>query len=442
MASKKFNFTKAQIDALPVPSKGKRAYYSDEKETGLIIDIRPSGSKSFYLYKKINGKPERVLLGNYPDMKIPEARKAAAIKKGEIAHGINPQEERRKIRKEITFGEFFDQYMERYSKPHKKSWRYDQREVDKFLSHWLKRKFSSITKHEVRKLHEEIREKNGLYQANRILERVRSIYNKAIEWGWDGINPTSGIKKYKEKSRDRFIQPNEMPLLFNALSIEENDTARDYILISLMTGARKSNVLGMQWAEINWEQKFWRIPETKNGEAVTIPLIDQAIDLLTKRKDKTRSKWVFEGTGASGHLADPKKSWNRIRQRATLELWKQTPELASLIREVEEQLNNANNYGFTINKLFTSTLKEAEQRGIQLPSGLIDLRLHDIRRTLGSYQAITGASLPIIGKTLGHKSMNSTAVYARLNDDPIRDSISKAANAMFELGTTHKTAEA
>jgi integrase len=61
----------------------------------------------------------------------------------------------------------------------------------------------------------------------------------------------------------------------------------------------------------------------------------------------------------------------------------------------------------------------------------MDIRLHDLRRTFGSYQAITGASLPIIGKTLGHKSQVSTQVYARLNDDPVRDSMEKAASAMF-----------
>lgn len=271
----KFNFTQPAIENVSLPSKGKRAYYRDDKEAGLVLDVRSSGSKSFYLYKKINGKPERIFLGQYPDMKIPEARKACAIKKGEIAHGKNPQEEKRKIRQEITLGEIFQDYMEKYSKPYKKSWKYDEQEIPVYLGHWFSRKMSSITKHEVRELHNSIRNKTfkkngrsrgGHYQANRALERLRALYNKAIEWGWDGTNPTNGIKKFREKSRDRFIQPNELPLLFNALHIEENKTARDYILISLMTGARKSNVLAMRWEEIDWHNKTWRIPETKNGE--------------------------------------------------------------------------------------------------------------------------------------------------------------------------------
>lgn len=431
MTQKQFNFTQAQIDNLPLPPKGKRAYYRDDKEPGLIIDVRPSGSKAFYLYKKIAGKPERVHLGGYPDMKIPQARKLAAIKKGEIANGRNPQEEKRHIRKEVTLGSFFQDYMERYSKLHKKSWREDISAFKQFLSHWESRKLSSIKKHEVQKLHEEIGKKNGIYQANRALERVRALYNKAIEWGWEGMNPAVGIKKFKEKKRDRFALPSEIPLLLQAIYEEENEVTRDYFLISLMTGARKSNLLAMRWDEINWDHRVWRIPDTKNGEPVSVPLIDQAINILEARKRKTNSEWVFPGSGSTGHLADPKKSWRRIKQKATLNLWKQTPELASLISGTEEYLSKADNYGYTVIKLFSTLEKRAKERDISLPIGLMDIRIHDIRRTLGSYQAITGASLPIIGKTLGHKDQSSTAIYARLHDDPIRESITKATDMIF-----------
>ena len=65
-----------------------------------------------------------------------------------------------------------------------------------------------------------------------------------------------------------------------------------------------------------------------------------------------------------------------------------------------------------------------------------DLRIHDLRRTLGSWQAATGASLPIIGKSLGHKSLAATQIYARLNLDPVRASVSKATDAMLLAGET------
>ena len=314
---------------------------------------------------------------------------------------------------------------ERYSKPFKRSWKYDEREVTKFLSHRFKAKAAQISKQEVQRLHEQICNENGLYQANRLLERMRAIYNKAIEWGWTGTNPTNGIKKFKEKSRDRFIQPNELPRFFDSLNQELNETVKDYVYLSIFTGARKSNVLTMKWEEIDFDRNTWRIPETKNGESHIVPLIDQAIDIIKKRqkmmkKLKSQAKhqsesqllsqeqgktltqsqlpssslsssaspspspFIFPGTGKDGHLSEPKRGWKRILDRANIK----------------------------------------------------DLRIHDIRRTMGSYQAITGASLSIIGKTLGHKSQTATQIYARMHDDPVRASMEKAAEEMFKNTNT------
>ncbi len=180
-------------------------------------------------------------------------------------------------------------------------------------------------------------------------------------------------------SRDRFLQPNELPRFFEAVANEPNEAARDFFMISLLTGARKANTLAMRWDEINFHSATWRIAITKNSEPQVVHLPKEAVAILAERKLHSQSSWVFPGEGASGHLADPKKAWGRI-------------------------------------------LAEA---------GIENLRIHDLRRTLGSYQAATGASGYIIGKSLGHKSQQSTAVYARLNLDPVRESVNKATEAMF-----------
>ncbi len=379
MASHRLNFTKAALSKAPAAKKGSKDYYYDEREKGLVLAVTPTGTKSFYLYKRIEGRPERLLLGRFPDISIENARKLATAAKGEIASGANPQKDKRAVRDEMRFGDLFRDYMEKYSKVHKRSWAYDEREVNKFLKHWFKRKISSFERAEVERLHAKIGKENGVYQANRLLERIRSIFNKAIEWGWAGTNPAIGVKKFKEKSRDRFLQPDELPRFFEALANEPNETARDFFMISLLTGARKSNTLAMRWQDINFASATWRVEDTKNGDAQTIHLPKQAMEILTERKWASESPYVFEGSGTSGHLADPKKAWARI-------------------------------------------LKEA---------GIDNLRIHDLRRTLGSYQAATGANGYIIGKSLGHRSQQSTAIYARLNLDPVRESVNKATDVMF-----------
>ncbi len=438
--NEKINFTKKVLDALPLPTVGKRFAFKDAKERGLIIRVTSSGQKTFQLYQKHQGRPIRVSLGTFPDMSIENARKAALKAKGSLSIGTNPNVEKNKIRQEITLKELFIMYMEKYSKIEKKSWLYDEREINKYLPKWFNRKISDISKHEIARLHLKIRETNGLYQANRMLERIRSMYNKAIEWGWDGVNPTKGIKKFKEKSRDRYITPAEIPLFMNALAIEKNETARDYFYIALYTGARKTNTLMMRWEQIDWHNKTWRIPDTKNGEPLILPLTTQAEEILDKRlKSSHGNPWVFSSdTSKDGYYSDPKKAWNRVRQRATLELWKQNPVIAKLIEETENKLTEADNYGYTVLKLFNTVQKEAKERGIELPTGLMDIRLHDIRRTFGSYQAISGASLQIIGKSLGHKSQQSTQIYSRLHNDPVKASMEKGTNAMLALAGKRK----
>ena len=373
----RINFTKTVIDNLMPKQKRYKIY--DVTVPRLAILVTEKGTKSFVVIKRTASEPIKVTIGHYPDVTIQQARTQAISILKEIAEGKNPNEKKRKFRQEMTLKELFDMFMERYSKRVKKSWKYDEREIPKHLGCWFNRKISTITKPQVQKLHEKISIENGMYQANRTLERLKSMYNRAIDWGWDGTNPCNGIKKNKEVKRDRFLRPDELPRFFTALQNETNEVARNYIWMLLLTGARKTNVLAMRWDEIDFELQMWRIPDTKNGEPVNIPLTRLAMQLLTSIKPEC--EWVFpSATSSVGHLQDPKKAWNRILKQAEIE----------------------------------------------------NLRIHDIRRTLGSYQAITGASLHVIGKSLGHKSSISTQIYARLTTDPVRASMETATNKMLE----------
>ncbi len=430
MTTQQINFTKKTVQELPNAASGKRDQYQDMRTKALRLEVTDNGKKTYKVYRKMAGRPIRYTIGDIEDWSIENARAKAEEVSALISKGINPNIEKRRIKEEITFGEMFADYMERYSKKHKRSWQYDEREVNKFLPHWFTRKLSSIHRDEVLRLHDKIASENGLYQANRLLERIRAIYNKAIEWGWQGSNPAQGIKKFKEKSRERFIKPSELPFFFEALEQEENETACDYILISLYTGARKSNVLSMRWTEIDFQQSEWRIPETKNGEPLTIALSKEAVDILKRRQKKTNQKWVFHSDKTDGHLADPKKSWKRILTNATIKFWHAHDHIAPLIAEAIKQTNNVK-YDHA---LYAAIETLAKKKKIELPTGLMDIRIHDLRRTLGSFQAAAGANQYIIGKSLGHKSQQATAVYARLDLDPVRESVQLASSAIRSAG--------
>ena len=92
--------------------------------------------------------------------------------------------------------------------------------------------------------------------ANRVKALLSSVFGKAVKWGYLDINPAKGIESNSEQSRDRFLQPGELPRLFAALDGEPSATFRDYFLMALLTGARRDNVRTMRWSDVKFEPKF------------------------------------------------------------------------------------------------------------------------------------------------------------------------------------------
>jgi len=119
----------------------------------------------------------------------------------------------------------------------------------------------------------------------------------------------------------------------------------------------------------------------KNGKPTVVVLVPPALAILESRaKDRGGSRFVFPADSDSGHVVYPLTSWRRVVKRA----------------------------------------------------GIDDLRPYDLRRSLGTWQVNLGASLPIIGKSLGHSDHKSTEVYARLDVGPVRESVNGAVQAMIE----------
>src|SRR5690349_18916208 len=116
----KINFTKATIDALPLPAQGGRAEYWDTKTSGLQVRLTSAGVRTFYVRRRVKGGGvERVMLGRYPDLTPDEARRKAAEINADIAKGVNPAEIKRERKGEMTFAKLFTEYLERHSKKNK-----------------------------------------------------------------------------------------------------------------------------------------------------------------------------------------------------------------------------------------------------------------------------------------------------------------------------------
>ena len=389
MKSQHINFTEKAIAALPIPAKeqGQAIYYDSGSTDGLMLIVTYGGTKTYYHYMFFNKRPVRTKIGRSSQIKLAVARARAHTMAENATKGIDPGEKRRENLHDITFKQFYETiYRPEYSIVYKKP-----RSVvndDSIFTHHLKdfhnRMMLGIKPVEIAKLHNNTKQTHSPYTANRVLSLIKHIYVIAAKHGYMNghANPAADITKFKEQTRDRFLQSDELQRLFAALETEQNEVFKNYILISLYSGQRRSSILSLRWSQVDLVNGFIYLPDTKNGEPMRVLMTNQLRELLKKINHSKNSDWVLPSVRSkSGHLEDPKRPWHELLRRA----------------------------------------------------GIKNLRLHDLRRTMGSYQAISGASLYIIGKSLGHKSTSATQVYARLTVDLVRNAMQKTTDKMMEL---------
>lgn len=362
--SKRFKFTKTRLMDLSPATDKTRYRVFDTELRGFNLLVTRAGNKSFYLNRMINGKTERIYIGPFPDLSVEQGRAKAEVLAGEIALGNDPQAERRRKKKELTLGELMEEYLEQHAKKENKSWKYDEQQFQRYASHWADRKISTLTRKEINSLHRRIKEERGLYSANRLLTLLRTLYNAAVKWDlFDGRNPTHGIRKYRERERQRYITAEEMPGFLRALEAETDQDFKDYVLLSLFTGLRQSNVLGMQWSQISFQEKTYVIPCTKNGDPHIAQLSDRSLEILERRH-------LYRLRGSDCVFPNPRNPTEPRRR-----------------------------YQY----VWTDFLKRA---------GIENLRMHDLRHTHATWMANSGADLALIQKALGHKQPRMTLRYA------------------------------
>jgi integrase len=384
--NREFSFTVRRLAGLMPPAAG-RVYYRDESTPGLQLCVTAAGAKTYYFVRRIDGKPTRVRLGQLDQMGLQDARNAAMRRAAEVADGKNPQAERRARRDIPTLQQLFDHWLE-HAKAHKRTWRDDERQFKKYLAAWQKRRINAISQSDVAAWHAKLGDSSGPIQANRTLALLSTMFGRAGRLGYNGPNPCVDVDRFPERVRERYLSADEMEPFFEALAAEE-PLWRDFFLLAILTGVRRGNIATMRWAALDLVNGVWHIPasESKNGKPVAIALSPPAIAILQARRKITGGEYVFPASGRNGrpagHVADPRKAWSRIIKA----------------------------------------------------SGIDNLRMHDLRRTLGSWLAAGGTPLQVIGKALGHAEIRTTErVYAHLEIDPVRAAITKAGDAIVAAG--------
>jgi integrase len=374
------NLTKRTVEALKPPKTGQ-ILLRDRDLRGFAIRITPSGCKTFVWDGRIHGRMVRMTIGRCSELSLDEARAKALAIRHDIAIGVDPRIERQKEKRQPSVRDLADLYMENHSRPRKRSWREDERVLRTYFQSIRTLRASECSREIISKWHQRVGSDHGYYQANRCHALLSSIYGWAIRLGyWEGNNPAHAIRRFREEHRERFLSTTELARLDQALEADSNVYWRAYFRLALLSGARRSELLRARWEDINVTDAIWTIPQTKAGRTHRLPLPTSAIRLLRGLPSRFRGGWVFPSHRRSDqHIADANTAWDRIRRKA----------------------------------------------------GIPDVRLHDLRRSTGSFLAAQGHSLPLIGRVLNHSNPSTTAIYARLDLEPIREALERNAKLMF-----------
>lgn len=284
MGSRRKRLTDARIRSL-LPEKSRREVW--DTEPGFGLRIAPTGRKSFIYLYRFNGKSRRLTLGVYPRTSLADAREIVAKSVKTLEQGNDPGAEKINARKALRDAESFEelafQWVERWAKPNRKSWRAAQRELEiDAIPAWGKKKAYDIKQKDVFALVEQIMDRGSPIQANRTLGLLKQVFKFGVQRGIIDASPAVAIDKpAKETRRDRVLSESEIRAFWIGLDRSiMTEGVKTALRLCLVTAQRRGEVAGMRRSEIdgNW----WIIPKerSKNGKAHRVPLSPLAKSLI------------------------------------------------------------------------------------------------------------------------------------------------------------------
>ncbi len=366
-------FKARTLEALK-PTQNAQVDYFDSSLPGFYLRISPGGRKTFGVIYRHAGRLRRMSFGTFPPLKLADARERAMEELRNAAKGEDPATQKAQDREADSFEALAEDYLNRYAKPKKKSWKEDERIIDNKLNPVIGNITAKcVTRAQMRELLDGFAAKAPI-EANRTLATARKIYNWAISQDLVESNPCHGISAPGvEHQRDRVLSEDEIKKLWKEFDEEKLGVSATFKL-RLLTAQRGGEVFSVEWKELDLENAWWTIPgeKSKNGLAHRVPLSPAALsifkDLREKQlRSKTRknSSWVFPARRGRDHLTTAQKAVERIRERTKCK----------------------------------------------------DFTAHDLRRTAASM--MTGMGIPrlTVSKILNHVEPGVTAVYDRHSYD-------------------------
>ncbi len=369
------------IRGLKVPSSGRVDYF-DRHTPSLSLRITSKNVRTWTVfYRTPRGQQKRFALGHYPAVTLADARDLAREVQRKVSRGVDPAVEKRAARDALTFGKLAQEYLTLHAKPHKRSWKEDERQLEvDLLPKWRHRAAADITRRDIRDLLDRKVAAGSPVAANRLRSLLSKIFNFAVEREAIQHNPVIGVPKpSKESSRERVLTEDEIRRIWNACETQ-NPYLCGWFRLRLATGQRGGELLQMRWRDIDDASGFWTIPAewVKNNSGHRVHLNNTARRILGDLPRQKDSLWVFPRS----LMGDYKHVARRLVQRSR----------ANIV-----------------------VGDRPAQPGKRTRA---DVRGHDLRRTAASIMASGGVPRFLIGRILNHSEERGvTGVYDRYSYD-------------------------
>jgi integrase len=368
------------VKALPAPTDRGQEITWDSAVAGFGLRVTAAGARAFILnYRTRLGRGRRYTIGSFPDWKTAAARAEAAELKKLVDRGGDPLGEIQAGRAAPTVNDLCERFITEVLPRNRPSTQKEYRlQIASDIRPRLGRlKVANVTFSDVDALHRSITAR-APYRANRCVALLSRLFSMAIRWHWRADNPCKGVERNQEHKRRRYLSPDELARLTEALAGLHDQQSADIIRLLLLTGARRGEVLAARWDDIDLAAGVWNKPgaTTKQKTEHAVPLSDAALRLIlgVRRRVPADAEWVFPAPDGF-HRREVKASWAAVCRAANI--------------------NGA--------------------------------RVHDLRHTYASVLASAGLSLPVIGALLGHTQASTTHRYAHLFDDPLRAATERAS---------------